>query len=203
MLTKFASLLPSAPNIGKTRIEHPRICYFRRAFGVIDAWTFFSFRCRSPYRPGSAKRSEERGKSSRGNSITTPKAAPYFQMRGSTRSVPTGSSAPGRRLSAYVGTVSHDSRSSLLDRPAARFLFFARRENGGLAPRRSRTPPRRPQTAHSPPSRPRGPATPVPARRRTPSATLEEKGPRPRAAQRPIVPRPLGALAPPPEGHFL
>ena len=42
------------------------------------------------------------------------------------------------------------SGSSLLDRPAARFLFFARRENGGLAPRRSRTPPRRPQTAHPP-----------------------------------------------------
>ena len=126
-----------------------------RTSGCKTDLTCFSFRCRSPYRPGSAKRSEERGKRSRGNSITTPKAAPYFQMRGSTRSVPTGSSAPGRRLSAYVGTVSHDSRSSLLDRPAARFLFFARRENVGLAPWRSRTPPRRPQMAH-PPSPPAG-----------------------------------------------
>ena len=51
VLPCLASLLLSASDTSKTRIEYPRICYFRHAFGTVDAWTSVSFRCRSRHLP--------------------------------------------------------------------------------------------------------------------------------------------------------
>ena len=76
------------------------------------------------------------------------KPLPSPPMRGSTISVPQVSGAPGRRLSAYGGTVSHDPRPRPnpprgrdLDTKAVSlwtvngpFLFFAKKRNGGFIP---------------------------------------------------------------------
>ena len=190
VLTKFASLLPSAPNIGKTRIEHPRICYFRRAFGVIDAWTFFFPPLPLPLPPGSAKRSGERGKRSRSHTTTTPKAAPSPQMRAS--------------LSLFLKGIAHSAQAFQISTAPSRttpvLLFWtaqrpvfssSQEEKMGGWPRSGAARPRAVRRRRNPPSRPRGAAIPRPRPVGGPPSPSpkEKKGPRPRAAQRPIVPR--------------
>ena len=102
-----------------------------------------------PLIPGSAKRSEERGKRSRGHTSATPESLSHAPKCGETLSLPQGYSAPGRRLSAYGGTVSHNpcTRPNLPERAGfghkSAFSFdrerpFSfrrnRKENGGSFP---------------------------------------------------------------------
>ena len=150
------------------------------------------------------------------HATTTPKAPPHHQMRGSTFSVPQEYSAPGtspqisaarsRTTPAPVQTCPNgqdlDTKAPFLltvngrlsspksrrfaavgsdTRLRAQSFRRNRKENGGSFPRR--------KAAQSPVPAPWA-GHPVPARRRTLSASLKEKqGPCPCAAQRHIVPR--------------
>ena len=114
-------LLPSASNIGRTKIARPRIWHFCLAFGVVDVWTSVSFRCRSRYLPGSAKRSGERGKRSRGHTTTTPKAPPKPP---NAAKYPLCSPSPRRTRHnppSLHRTVSPDTRPAVKSTPPCRF----------------------------------------------------------------------------------
>ena len=116
--------------------------------------------------------------------------------RKSTTYMTYGDSAPGRGPSVYGGTDSHAPRTCpnlpawagfghesafSFDRERPFSFRRNRKENGGSFPRR--------KAAQSPVPAPWA-GHPVPARRRTLSASLKEKqGPCPCAAQRHIVPR--------------
>ena len=122
-----------------------------------------------PLPPGSAKRSEERGKRSRGHTMTTPKAPPKPPNAGQH---PLCSPSPQRtrhKLSSLLRTVSPDPRACpnlpkragfghpgafLFHRCGGDFSFGKTKEKWGPHPRAAKR--------RTPPSPPRGRALPIP-----------------------------------------
>ena len=144
-------LVPSAPHPWKTGKVLPRIwglrCFFRGWSSDLAHFWPRTFRFAAHYREVRGAAAKREAYSMR---LPPRKQAGSVRLRRYSIMVLPMSGAAGTGMQVCTATIT--TTPVLLFWTAQRpvFLFFARRENGGLAPRRSRTSPRRPQTAPSP-----------------------------------------------------